>query len=452
MDRVNVNGGAIALGHPLGSTGARLITTLLHELERTDKETRAGDDVLRRRARNGHDDREDLSSGATFARYPGKSRPATEVRMDALSAMRTIGANRSYLPDDVPDEVVYAAVESARFAPQGGNRQPVRLVVVRDATKKRRLKELYLPWWKAYFEAAEAGTQALGEYSSARKALLAANEFAEKLDQHPLIIVVCARRDALHITDLKQDRPSVVGGASIYPFVQNLCLAFRTAGVATTITTLLCGSEPEVKELLEIPDEYLTACHVVAGYPAKGFPKKLSRRAVEEIAFVDTFGDAIGTANDVGERGGAARAGFYSEPPLPGDVQALRLLIREPLVVLLELEPGGRGGDLEGSPVVVDSDLFGLAVDDHLDYEVPGHVLARGGCRYLDRLDLPRFRTIRRPRQVRLSGARVFTHSPGHRMRFVEVERKADCRNPTAGRTARSQRLPSATSDRDFGA
>jgi acetyl-CoA acetyltransferase family protein len=39
MDRVNVNGGAIALGHPLGSTGARLITTLLHEMERSDKET-----------------------------------------------------------------------------------------------------------------------------------------------------------------------------------------------------------------------------------------------------------------------------------------------------------------------------------------------------------------------------------------------------------------------------
>jgi acetyl-CoA acyltransferase len=38
MDRVNVNGGAIALGHPLGSSGARLITTLLHELERSDTE------------------------------------------------------------------------------------------------------------------------------------------------------------------------------------------------------------------------------------------------------------------------------------------------------------------------------------------------------------------------------------------------------------------------------
>ncbi|HEY6779620.1 MAG TPA: thiolase family protein [Thermoleophilaceae bacterium] len=38
MERVNVNGGALALGHPLGSSGARLITTLLHELERSDGE------------------------------------------------------------------------------------------------------------------------------------------------------------------------------------------------------------------------------------------------------------------------------------------------------------------------------------------------------------------------------------------------------------------------------
>jgi acetyl-CoA acetyltransferase family protein len=38
MDRVNVNGGALALGHPLGSSGARLVTTLLHELERSDGE------------------------------------------------------------------------------------------------------------------------------------------------------------------------------------------------------------------------------------------------------------------------------------------------------------------------------------------------------------------------------------------------------------------------------
>jgi len=35
MDRVNPNGGAIAMGHPLGATGAVLLTKLVHELERT---------------------------------------------------------------------------------------------------------------------------------------------------------------------------------------------------------------------------------------------------------------------------------------------------------------------------------------------------------------------------------------------------------------------------------
>ncbi|MFY9615293.1 MAG: steroid 3-ketoacyl-CoA thiolase [Candidatus Dormiibacterota bacterium] len=39
MDRVNVNGGAIALGHPVGATGSRLIVTALHELERSDRST-----------------------------------------------------------------------------------------------------------------------------------------------------------------------------------------------------------------------------------------------------------------------------------------------------------------------------------------------------------------------------------------------------------------------------
>ncbi|MCX6512439.1 MAG: steroid 3-ketoacyl-CoA thiolase, partial [Actinobacteria bacterium] len=36
--KVNVNGGAIALGHPVGATGSRLITTILHELERRDQQ------------------------------------------------------------------------------------------------------------------------------------------------------------------------------------------------------------------------------------------------------------------------------------------------------------------------------------------------------------------------------------------------------------------------------
>ena len=57
MDRVNVNGGAIALGHPLGASGARLMTTMLHELERRDARYGLAGDVLRRRPRHRHADR-----------------------------------------------------------------------------------------------------------------------------------------------------------------------------------------------------------------------------------------------------------------------------------------------------------------------------------------------------------------------------------------------------------
>ena len=38
MDKVNVNGGAIAIGHPVGATGARLLLTTAHELEQSDCE------------------------------------------------------------------------------------------------------------------------------------------------------------------------------------------------------------------------------------------------------------------------------------------------------------------------------------------------------------------------------------------------------------------------------
>jgi acetyl-CoA C-acetyltransferase len=38
-DKINVNGGSIAMGHPLGATGAMILGTLLDELERSDKET-----------------------------------------------------------------------------------------------------------------------------------------------------------------------------------------------------------------------------------------------------------------------------------------------------------------------------------------------------------------------------------------------------------------------------
>jgi nitroreductase len=224
--------------------------------------------------------------------------------MELTEAMRTMHACRRYRPDPVPDEVFHRAVEAARFAPQGGNRQGVRFVIVRDPETRRQLGEWYLVPWKESYRAAAAGhayvRAADGQEKSTRlgfgdreRSLEATDRFAEHFGEHPAIIVVCVDPEALHPTDTELGRLSIVGGGSVYPMAQNLCLALRDQGVATTFTTLLVAYEPQVRELLGIPEHFITACHIVAGYPEDGFPTRLRRLPVEEIAFLERFGEPL---------------------------------------------------------------------------------------------------------------------------------------------------------------
>ena len=60
-DKVNVNGGAIAMGHPLGATGAMILGTVLDELERTRHRHGAGHALHRRRHGHRHDHRARVS-------------------------------------------------------------------------------------------------------------------------------------------------------------------------------------------------------------------------------------------------------------------------------------------------------------------------------------------------------------------------------------------------------
>lgn len=212
--------------------------------------------------------------------------------MELTEAMRTTGTCRYFTDEPVPDEVLYRCVDVARFAPQGGNRQPVRWVVVRDAARKQALAELYLPPWKAYLEGIGVGSVQVGALP---KSVTDADYFAEHLAQASALLVLCAETAGLHPTDNELGRLSVVGGASIYPTMQNLCLALRAEGVASAVTTLLCLSEPKVRELLEIPDGFITAAHIAIGYPAKGFPTKLSRSPVEDIVSLERFGQPLFT-------------------------------------------------------------------------------------------------------------------------------------------------------------
>ncbi|MEA2346279.1 MAG: hypothetical protein QOG62_66, partial [Thermoleophilaceae bacterium] len=157
--------------------------------------------------------------------------------MELADAMRTQNACRYYAPDPVPDQVFYDAIELARFGPNGGNRQPVRFIVVRDEEKKRQLAEWYLVPWKQYIGAMREGVEALAAddadetakatwagHAKIEKAMNDADNFADHLHEHPAIVVVCADLSATHPTDTELGRLSVVGGASIYPIVQNFCL------------------------------------------------------------------------------------------------------------------------------------------------------------------------------------------------------------------------------------
>ncbi|MHA6793363.1 nitroreductase family protein [Pseudonocardia bannensis] len=207
--------------------------------------------------------------------------------MELTAAMRTTGTCRYFRTDPVPDEVLHQAFEVARFGPQGGNRQPVRWIVVRAAARKQALADLYLPLWKAYFNAISDGSVNVGALP---KTVVDADHFAEHLAEAPAIIVVCAETAGLHPTDHELGRISVVGGASIYPTVQNLCLALRDQGVGTAVTTLLCHEEPQVRKLLEIPDGFITAAHIAVGYPEKPFPTTLTRSPVSDIVALETFG------------------------------------------------------------------------------------------------------------------------------------------------------------------
>lgn len=206
--------------------------------------------------------------------------------MELTEVMRTTGTCRYFRPDPVPDDVLHRAFDAARFGPQGGNRQPVRWVVVRESGTKQALADLYLPLWKAYFDGIASGDVNVGALP---KTVRDADHFAENLATVPAIVVACAELDGLHPTDTGLDRLSVVGGGSIYPTVQNLCLALRNEGVGTAFTTLLCITEPAVRELLSIPEGFITAGHIAIGYPERPFPTKLTRMPVEETVYAESF-------------------------------------------------------------------------------------------------------------------------------------------------------------------
>ncbi len=206
--------------------------------------------------------------------------------------LRTTATCRYYLTDPVTDEQLIRVLDAARFAPQGGNRQPVRFIVVTDREKKETLRDWYLTPWRAYMANFEAGVVKV-EGEKARQSVLDADHMARHMADVPVLIVVCAVLESLHATDTKLNRVSIVAGASVYPAVQNLLLAAHVEGLGAAITTLLCADEVRIQQLLGIPSDVAVAAVLTLGHPERPLPRRLSRRPLSEIAYGESWGQPL---------------------------------------------------------------------------------------------------------------------------------------------------------------
>jgi nitroreductase len=220
--------------------------------------------------------------------------------MDLVEALRTTGAVRAFRPDPVPDEVLARVLDTARFAPSGGNRQAWWVVVVKDPAIRRGLRDLYLPGWYEYLaqraagltpwapvtdEAAEAEAVA-GAAAVAADLTAGAGGFAEQFDAVPVLLALFVDLSAVAAVDKGFARYTLAAGASIYPFAWNLMLAARAEGLGGVITTMNVRREPEVRSLLGAPDRFALTTVIALGWPEQRHTR-LTRQPVSSFASVD---------------------------------------------------------------------------------------------------------------------------------------------------------------------
>lgn len=220
--------------------------------------------------------------------------------MELQEALRTTAAVREFTDEAVPDDVLWRVLDTARFAPSGGNRQGWRLVIVKDPDTRRSLRDLYLPGWYEYLAISGAGlvpwapvTDRQAEAEAARRApdleasaRSSGGGFAEHLDTVPVLLVLLADFRALAAVDRDFDRYTLVGGASIYPFAWSVLLAARDEGLGGVFTTMAVRQEPAVRRLLHVSEEQAVAGVLALGYPSRRVTR-LRRSPVEAFTTVD---------------------------------------------------------------------------------------------------------------------------------------------------------------------
>ena len=233
---------------------------------------------------------------------PGPNRPtsprgaARPASLSLSEALRTTGAVREFTDQSVDDAVLARVLDTARFAPSGGNAQAWRLVVVKDPERRRRLRDCYLRGSADYLALHAAGlrpwapTNDRDAEARALKTekLTAPGGFAERFDEAPVLLALFADLSRLAAVDRDADRYTFAGGASIYPFAWSILLAARDEGLGGVITTIAIREEPQVKAVLGAADPLALAAVIALGYPVRR-PRRLRRETVDSFATVDSI-------------------------------------------------------------------------------------------------------------------------------------------------------------------
>jgi nitroreductase len=217
------------------------------------------------------------------------------AELGIYEAMRTLRAVRRLRPDPIAADVLHRVLEAATWAPTGGNRQPWRILVVKDPVRKERLGALYADQWVKFAARYRANLAALEPAIRERtERMLGAGDYlGAHFGQSPVIAVFCFNPSEMAITDSNLSRVSVVGGGSVYPAVENLLLACRAEGLGCVLTTLLCACKPDVASLLDIPSPWGTAAAIPIGYPVLRGHGPITRRPVKDLAFLDSWGNPV---------------------------------------------------------------------------------------------------------------------------------------------------------------
>ncbi|HTU39129.1 MAG TPA: nitroreductase family protein [Acidimicrobiales bacterium] len=221
--------------------------------------------------------------------------------LDLVATLRSTGAARQFHPEPVPDEVLARLLDTARFAPSGGNRQGWRVIVVKDPAARAALRDIYLEGWYEYLAIGSAGLvpwAAVTDRAAEARAAAHAPEFAaagaaspgfaETLETAPALLLVLADLAALASVDRDLPRYTLVGGASIYPFVWSLLLAARAEGLGGVTTTVAIRHEAALRALFGIPDRVAVAALVVLGRPVSQ-PTRLRRAPVSAFTWIDRY-------------------------------------------------------------------------------------------------------------------------------------------------------------------